>query len=166
MNASNGSHAGSKSSSNAGLWYRGFERRAHRRHDLLSREVTVECVTEAAAPGKRAALKKAKSRPLGHLVDLSAGGIRVRAARADGKGLKLNAKVQVRVELPDFAGISPFIDRSGPHIRPKREWTGQMTVVRLTQIGDEYEIGGRLDDIDELDQGMLSLYLSTQPLAA
>jgi hypothetical protein len=28
------------------------------------------------------------------------------------------------------------------------------------------EVAGRLVDMDELDRGMLSLYLSTQPLAA
>jgi hypothetical protein len=29
-----------------------------------------------------------------------------------------------------------------------------------------YDIAGRLVDMDEMDRGMLGLYLSTQPLAA
>jgi hypothetical protein len=41
-----------------------------------------------------------------------------------------------------------------------------MTVVRVRDTGSGIELGGRLDDLDELDRGMLSLYLSTQPLAA
>jgi hypothetical protein len=71
-------------------------------------------------------------------------------------------KIPIQLELPPFAGISPFLDRSGP----KRQWTGNMTVVRVRDTGSGIELGGRLDDLDELDRGMLSLYLSTQPLAA
>lgn len=139
---------------------RGIERRAHRRHDLLSREVPV---TTPGIPvnGKRGPVV------LGHLVDVSAGGIRMRADKDQLHKLRLKSQIEVTIELPAFAGISAFVDRSGPQIRPTRTWTGTMTVTRLSSAGeDEIDIGARLDSIDALDQGMLSLYLSTQPLAA
>ena len=44
-----------------------------------------------------------------------------------------------------------------------------MSVARVRQIEDEQnevEVAGRLVDMDEMDRGMLGLYLSTQPLAA
>ena len=42
-----------------------------------------------------------------------------------------------------------------------------MTVSRVSPLGaDHCEIAGRLVDMEELDRGMLGLYLSTQPLAA
>ena len=38
---------------------------------------------------------------------------------------------------------------------------------RVQQLnGNEMDIAGRLIDMDEIDRGMLGLYLSTQPLAA
>lgn len=135
-------------------WFRGDERRAHRRHDLGDRDIMVDRVDAA-----RKAIK-----PLGRLVDLSAGGVRLRTSDP---AATVGTQIRVRIELPTFAGISPFVDHSGPRIRPKREWTGWMTIVRVRPVaGDEVEVGGRLDDLDELDRGMLSLYLSTQPLAA
>jgi hypothetical protein len=37
----------------------------------------------------------------------------------------------------------------------------------VAKIGkDEYDVAGRLADMDDIDRGMLGLYLSTQPLAA
>ena len=37
----------------------------------------------------------------------------------------------------------------------------------VREIGDgELEIAGRLVDMEEIDRGMLGLYLSTQPMAA
>lgn len=138
-------------------WFRGRERRAHRRHDLLDRDITVQRLDNA-----RRSIGKAK--PFGQLIDLSAGGIRLRTK--DKAAVQVGSQIRVRIELPAFAGISPFIDHSGPALRPKREWTGWLTVVRTRDLGNEVEIGAKLEDIDELDRGMLSLYLSTQPLAA
>ena len=46
------------------------------------------------------------------------------------------------------------------------EWVGWLAVSRVKQIGSEFEVAGRLMDMEELDSGMLGLYLSTQPLAA
>lgn len=137
-------------------WFRGNERRVHRRHDLEGREITIERV----AGGRQS---KLESKSLGRLVDLSAGGVRLRTTDCTAS---VGSQIRVKIELPTFAGISPFVDHSGPRIRPKREWTGWMTVVRVKPMGHEVELGCRLEDIDELDRGMLSLYLSTQPLAA
>jgi hypothetical protein len=134
-------------------WFHGGDRRAHRRHDLLSREIVVHRIDEA----------REKVKPLGHLVDLSAGGIRLRTSD---KSAGIGTQIRIKMELPAFAGISPFVDASGPRIRPKREWTGWITIVRRREVGDDVELGAKLEDIDELDRGMLSLYLSTQPLAA
>jgi hypothetical protein len=43
-----------------------------------------------------------------------------------------------------------------------------MSIARVlpTTRKDEVELAGRLVDMDEMDRGMLGLYLSTQPLAA
>lgn len=154
------------SSETATSWFAGRDRRAHRRHDLLNRDIVVErldIAREKVASRKSATPAKSPAKPLGQLIDLSAGGIRLRSTD---KSATVGSQIRVRIELPSFAGISPFIDHTGPAIRPKREWTGWLTVVRVREVGNELEIGARLEDIDELDRGMLSLYLSTQPLAA
>ncbi len=76
-------------------------------------------------------------------------------------------QIRVRLELPPFAGICPFVDTTGGQPAPKREWVGWMTVSRVMSLGDnQCEIAGRLMDMEEMDRGMLGLYLSTQPLAA
>jgi hypothetical protein len=43
-----------------------------------------------------------------------------------------------------------------------------MAVARVIKVdgGKEVDVAGRLVDMDEMDRGMLGLYLSTQPLAA
>ena len=44
-----------------------------------------------------------------------------------------------------------------------------MTVTRVQAApgrAGEFDVAGRLADMDELDRGMLGLYLSTQPIAA
>ncbi|MGA2500583.1 MAG: PilZ domain-containing protein [Tepidisphaeraceae bacterium] len=127
------------------------ERRQHRRHDLDSYGVEVQCWD-----GARAA-------PFGRLVDMSSGGMLIRTRQAN---IQADQQIRLKVRLPAYAGISPFVDTSGERIRPRTEWVGWMSVARVkeTQDGD-YEIGGRLVDMETLDRGMLSLYLSTQPLA-
>jgi hypothetical protein len=73
----------------------------------------------------------------------------------------------VRIELPVYAGISPFVDANDKQLAPKREWVGWMAVARVNKVDDKrVEVAGRLVDMDEMDRGMLGLYLSTQPLAA
>jgi hypothetical protein len=101
---------------------------------------------------------------IGRIVDISAGGVRIRTSQ---RGLRADHQIRVRLELPSFAGISPFIDTATGQPEPKQEWVGWMAVCRVRDTGDgELEIAGRLVDMEEMDRGMLGLYLSTQPIAA
>lgn len=128
------------------------ERRKHRRHDMDPHNVVVE----------RWDARKHRAVEFGRLMDLSSGGARIRTRMA----VKPEQQIRLRLRLPVYAGISPFLDTSGETLKPKNEWTGWMAVARVRQIKDgEYEVGGRLIDMEDLDRGMLGLYLSTQPLA-
>ncbi|CAN5557274.1 hypothetical protein BH09PLA1_BH09PLA1_17140 [soil metagenome] len=130
------------------------DRRKHRRHDLAQQGIAVDRWDNKRRVGKS----------FGEIVDISAGGVRIRAQHnAD---VKADGQIRIRLELPDYAGISPFIDNTGANLEPKREWIGWMAVARVQQDGNEMDIAGRLIDMDEIDRGMLGLYLSTQPLAA
>jgi hypothetical protein len=82
--------------------------------------------------------------------------------------VKPDNQIRVRIELPAYAGISPFIDTTKKNMEPKREWVGWMAVARVNKVagGKQVDVAGRLVDMDEMDRGMLGLYLSTQPLAA
>ena len=132
----------------------GSDRRQHRRHDLEQQGISIERVN----PVERVREK------LGELVDLSAGGVRIRTS--DEK-FAPDRQVRVRLELPAYAGICPFVDTATGEAQPKREWTGWMSVARVQPIeGNRFEVAGRLVDMADMDRGMLSLYLSTQPLAA
>ena len=132
----------------------GADRRTYRRHDLDTQSIHVE-----RWDGTR------RDRQLfGRIVDLSAGGVRIRTNQAN---VRPDGQVRVRLELPAYAGISPFVDTSAPMPAPKRDWVGWMTISRVQNIGSgEYDVAGRLVDMEEIDRGMLGLYLSTQPLAA
>ncbi len=130
------------------------ERRSHRRADMEQRSIGVERWDGARRIGK----------PFGQIVDLSAGGVRI---RTDQKNLRPDHQIRLRLELPEYAGIAPFIDNSGPSLMPKREWVGWLAVSRVQEIDEKrVDVAGRLVDMDEIDRGMLGLYLSTQPLAA
>ena len=129
------------------------ERREHRRYDMEQQSIQID---------RWDGSYKTKS-TLGTLLDLSAGGMRIRTTQAN---LKPDHQIRVRVELPASSGICPFVDTTGGRPQPKREWVGWMTVARVTRIGERYDVAGRLVDMDEMDRGMLGLYLSTQPLAA
>ena len=132
----------------------GAERREHRRHDMELAGITVDRWDGSKRSGKE----------FGRLVDLSAGGVRIRTEQVD---VKPDNQIRVRIELPAYAGISPFIDTTKKSMEPKREWVGWMAVARVQPLnGREYEVAGRLVDMEEIDRGMLGLYLSTQPLAA
>jgi len=129
------------------------ERRQHRRHDIEGQGLSVQRWDGARSAGET----------FGKVVDLSAGGVRVRtqvAVRADNQ-------IRVRLELPDYAGISPFIDTTSGTPSPRRDWVGWLSVSRVEKVGNgEYDVSGALVDMAEMDRGMLGLYLSTQPLAA
>src|SRR5437763_6429290 len=129
------------------------DRRVHRRHDLEQQGIPIE-----RWDGRRGA------DVIGRIIDISAGGVRIRTNQP---GLRADNQVRVRVELPSFAGISPFITVAGGEPQPRQEWVGWMAVCRVTDVGGgDYEIAGRLLDMEDMDRGMLGLYLSTQPLAA
>jgi len=133
---------------------KGDERRQHRRHDLEQQSLTIDRWDGARRVGKT----------FGQIVDLSAGGVRIRTEQTQ---IRPDQQVRVRIELPDYAGISPFIDASDKTLTPKREWVGWMAVARVNKVDNNcVDIAGRLVDMDEMDRGMLGLYLSTQPLAA
>jgi hypothetical protein len=129
------------------------DRREHRRHDLEQQGIAVE-----RFDGRRGA------DVLGQIVDISAGGVRIRTNQ---RGLRADHQIRVRLELPAFAGICPFISTEGQLPAPKQEWVGWMAVCRVRDLGNgDIEVAGKLLDMEEIDRGMLGLYLSTQPLAA
>jgi len=133
----------------------GAERREFRRHDLESQGIAIE-----RWDGKRRAAK-----PLGKIVDISAGGVRLRTENAS--GIRPDQQIRVRLELPAYAGISPFIIDGQNGLQARQEWVGWMTVSRVAPgANNQCDVAGRLVDMDEMDRGMLGLYLSTQPLAA
>lgn len=130
-----------------------FDRRSHRRFDVEPLGITID-----RWDGRR------DSRLVfGQVVDLSASGVRLRTRQA---GIRVDQQIRVRLELPDNGGIFPFVDTSGEQVRPKREWVGWLAVARVRQSGDSFEIAGRLVDMEEMDRGMLGLYLSTRAMAA
>ena len=131
-----------------------MDRREHRRFDLETQSLTLNRWDGTGRSGKA----------FGQIVDLSASGIRIRSNQ---KSLRADAQVRVHLALPDYAGISPFIDTESEKPQPKREWVGWMAINRVIPLEDgQLDVAGRLVDMSEMDRGMLSLYLSTQPLAA
>jgi len=129
------------------------ERRQYRRHDIERQGLSVERWDGARNAGE----------VFGKVVDLSAGGVRVRTQVA----MRADNQIRVRLELPDYAGISPFVDTTGGVPQPRKDWVGWLAVSRVEKVGNgEYDVAGSLVDMQEMDRGMLGLYLSTQPLAA
>ncbi|HVT88652.1 MAG TPA: hypothetical protein VHD56_07370 [Tepidisphaeraceae bacterium] len=134
---------------------KGSERRVYRRADMEQQDISVERFDGTRRGGD----------VLGKIVDLSANGVRIRTSRR--KEIRPDHQIRLRLELPEYAGISPFLDNSGPTLAPKREWVGWLAVNRVQPVdGKEMDVAGRLIDMDEVDRGMLGLYLSTQSLAA
>jgi len=129
------------------------ERRAHRRHDMQQQGIPVE----------RWDVRSKAGTVVGHVIDMSSGGMRIRTTTP----VRADQQIRLRLKLPSYAGISPFIDTATGAARPKNEWIGWMAVSRVSKVDDKhYDLGGRLIEMDDLDRGMLGLYLSTQPLAA
>jgi hypothetical protein len=132
----------------------GQERRQHRRYDMEMQSIQIDRWDGAE---KSAAT-------LGTLLDLSAGGMRIRTGQ---KNIQPDHQIRVRVQLPAATGICPFVDTTSSRPQPKREWVGWMNVVRVNQVTDRtWEVAGPLLDMEEMDRGMLGLYLSTQAMAA
>jgi hypothetical protein len=133
---------------------KGAERRTHRRHEMDHHTIAVDRWDGARRAGQ----------VFGQIVDLSAGGVRIRTEQKD---VKADNQIRVRLELPNYAGISPFIDTGADEMKPKQEWVGWMAVTRVSPVDSKrVDVAGRLVDMDDMDRGMLGLYLSTQPLAA
>ena len=93
-------------------------RREHRRHDMEQQGI----------PVSRWDGTKRAPKDFGRLVDLSAGGVRIRTTQTN---VKADGQIRVRLELPAYAGISPFIDASSENPQPKREWVGWMSIARV-----------------------------------
>jgi hypothetical protein len=130
------------------------EKRENRRFDLGGQTLMINRWDTA----KRA------TQPLGYLMDLSASGVRVRTENGN---IKADSQIRVRLELPSYAGICPFVETESGNPKPKTEWVGWLAVSRVKKVeGQGFDVAGRLVDMDEMDRGMLGLYLSTQPLAA
>ncbi len=133
----------------------GRDRRRHRRHDLETQNIRI-----ARWQGK----KGSSAAELGTVVDLSSGGVRIRTTQAS---IRPDQQIRLKLELPVYAGICPFVDTSNGSLKPQNQWVGWMAVSRVQELGDgQYDVAGRLVDMEDLDRGMLGLYLSTQPLAA
>lgn len=130
-----------------------FERRSHRRFDVEPLSITID----------RWDGRRDSKLVFGQVIDLSASGVRLRTRQ---QGIRADQQIRVRLELPDNGGIFPFVDTSTGQMRPKREWVGWLAVARVRQVGDSFEVAGRLVDMEEMDQGMLGLYLSTRAIAA
>jgi hypothetical protein len=132
----------------------GYERREFRRHDIESMRLTVE----------RWDGDKNRPRPFGVILDISAGGIRMRTRQ---KNVRPEQNIRIRLELPNSAGISPFIAADQGHLEPTSQWVGWIKVTRVEQVDNGYvDVAGRLEDMNECSRGMFSLYLSTYPMAA
>ena len=131
-----------------------FERRAFRRYDVESWGVSiVRC--EDDAPSQLV---------IGRLLDLSAGGVRLRTNHA---ALHLGQQIKVRLALPASTGLCPFVNMNDGQLQPRHDWEGWMEVARLTPEPDgSFEVGGRLLDMQAMDRGMLGLFLSAQRMAA
>src|SRR5690349_6279347 len=72
----------------------GVERRAHRRYDFEQRAITLDRSNGST-----------RSRvTFGQIVDLSAGGVRIRTTQSN---LRTDTQIRVRLVLPPYAGICP-----------------------------------------------------------
>lgn len=151
-----GKSSGMSEGFSIGIESNGHERREHRRHDLEQQGLPVERFESGRRGGKE----------FGRIVDLSAGGVRIRTTQKD---VRPDGQIRLRLALPSYAGICPFVDVTGNTPQPKQEWVGWLSIARVLPVAQnekEVEVAGRLVDMDEVDRGMLGLYLSTQPLAA
>ena len=140
----------SKLGKGSGIDSDGADRREYRRYELFSGP-TVKCVDPAARA----------TRDFGQLVDISAGGVRVRTT--DGN-IKEKQEIHVAMSMPDRYGVSAFIDRKAGTAKPMADWTGRMNIRRVKKVGKQFEVSGELLDMTQNDRDMFRLYLSTQPL--
>ncbi|MGF1634868.1 MAG: PilZ domain-containing protein [Phycisphaerae bacterium] len=127
------------------------ERRRWKRKDIAWRDLEIDRMV----PGTL------KSESLGRIVDMSAGGIKVHVSQH----IPIGTQIYVRLRLPAFAGISPFLAEGA--LRPASQWVGYVHVARITRDENgQFEAGLEMLDLDDRNRGMLGLYLSTMPAAA
>src|SRR3954463_14833466 len=81
------------------------EKRENRRYDLGGQTLSVN----------RWDASRRSAQPLGYLMDLSAGGVRVRTEQ---ENIKPDSQIRVRLELPAYAGISPFVETATGDAKP------------------------------------------------
>lgn len=130
------------------------DRREFRRHDMAGQDIEID----------RLAGDKRRGNRLGKIMDLSAGGIRILTTETH---VRPEQQIRLCIDLPAYAGISPFVQQGDQNLEPTGHWVGWMLVTRVVQIDDDHtEIAGRLVDMNDCNRGMLGLYLSTQPMAA
>ena len=137
------------------------DRRRHRRHELAGggQGVVVERRTTGDA-----------YTPIGYVADLSAGGVRIVLAGDAGADIAPGDRVDVRLSLPDHAGLRPFVRLANSEPTDAEfsgEWTGSFKVCRRADLSESgIQLGGTFEGMADLDRGMLGLYLSVHPLAA
>lgn len=125
-----------------------LERREEKRYDFDDEQILVE--------------RWGMGRPLGRLMDLSVSGMRVRTSSP---AVRVDQQIRINLRLPNCAGISPFVDTADQEVSGKQFWVGWLTVTRIDETPTgEYDISGRMMGMDDLDRGMLSLYLSVHSL--
>src|SRR4051794_15112359 len=99
----------------------GIERRTHRRYDLEHQAITLDRWNG-----------NTRSRvTFGQIVDLSAGGAPTPPPQPTPPP---DPQARAPPEPPPYPGICPFVDPAGGEPRPKREWTGWMTVARIRPL--------------------------------
>jgi hypothetical protein len=128
------------------------ERRSQRRHNIEDRGIALQrwdAMTHEAVD-------------VGTLVNLSTTGLKFKTTH---NTFKPDTHVRVRLNLPAYAGISPFIDTEDT-TKARTDWMGWMVVNRVIKNEEgHYEVAGKLVDMNDMDKGMLGLYLSIHPLA-
>src|SRR5258706_9921920 len=100
-----------------------MERRAHRRHDLHQQAIPVE----------RWDVRTKAGVVVGQIVDMSSGGMRIRTQSP----VRADQQIRLRLQLPNYAGITPFIGSSTGFPRARAGWRGWMGVGRLPKIDEE-----------------------------
>src|SRR5271154_235236 len=110
----------------------GKDRRTHRRHDMETQGIPIDRWDGGRRQGTS----------FGRIVDISAGGVRIRTNETN---VKPDHQIRVRMELPAYAGISPFIAPEGESLSPRNEWVGWMTINRVIPVdGKQVDVAGRL----------------------
>ena len=136
---------------------RAHERRQARRHEVLSADAMQPVMVEhAASNGSQGPV-------IGTLLNLSSSGFRIGTRDSF---LKPGRKLQVRLQLPNHAGISAFL-KSDALRGATNEATVELNILRrIEREPGFFELGGTIEGLAQEQRDMLRLYLSTQPLAA